>query len=69
MVSADQIRCPFKDNLENFTTVMILNFRTDVSGQTVQTLIRLLEEQSDEGLHCLLFDLHILTKYLQVWPL
>ena len=37
-------------------TVMILNFRTDMSGQTVQTQIRLLlEEQSDQGLHCSLF--------------
>ena len=28
-------------------------------GQTVQTQIRLLlEEQSDQGLHCLLFHLH-----------
>ena len=35
-------------------TVIILNFRTDRSGQTVQTQIRL-EEQSDQGLHCLLF--------------
>ena len=34
---------------------MILNFWTDRSGQTVQTQIRLLlEEQSDQGLHCLL---------------
>ena len=40
-------------------TLMILNFRTDRSGQTVQTQIRLLlEEQSDQGLHCLLFHLH-----------
>ena len=40
------------------TTVMILSFRTDRSGQTVQTQIRLLlEEQSDQGLHCLLFHL------------
>ena len=40
-------------------TVMILSFRTDMSGQTVQTQIRLLlEEQSDQGLHCLLFHLH-----------
>ena len=40
-------------------TVMILSFRTDKSGQTVQTQIRLLlEEQSDQGLHCLLFHLH-----------
>ena len=49
---------------------MNLNFRTDRTGQTVQTNIRLLqEEQSDEGLHCLLFHLHVLTKNLQVWPL
>ena len=31
------------------------------SGQTVQTKIRLLlEEQSDQSLHCLLFHLHLL---------
>ena len=42
-----------------FITVMILNFRTDQSGKTVQTKIRLLlEEQSDHGLHCLLFHLY-----------
>ena len=42
---------------------MILNFRTDRFGQTVQTQIRLLlEEQSDQGLHCLLFPLHVLNK-------
>ena len=41
-------------------TVMILSFRTNSSGQTVQTQIRLLlEEQSDQGLHCLLFHLHL----------
>ena len=42
------------------TTVMILNyFQTDRSGQTVQTQIRLLlEEPSDQGLHCLLIHLH-----------
>ena len=35
---------------------MIQSFQTDMSGQTVQTQIRLLlEEQSDQGLHCLLF--------------
>ena len=40
-------------------TVMILSFRTDIPGQTVQTQIRLLlEEQSDHGLHCLPFRLH-----------
>ena len=44
-------------------TVMILNFRTDRSGQTVQTQIRLLlEEQSDQGLHCLQFHLHLFVE-------
>ena len=44
-------------------TVMILNFRTDRSGQTVQTQIRLLlEEQSGQDLHCLLFHLHVFDK-------
>ena len=38
---------------------MTISFRTDMSGQTVQTQIRrLLQEQSDQGLHCLLFSLH-----------
>ena len=46
-------------------TVMILSFRTDRPGQTVQTQIRLLlEEQSDQGLHCLLFRLHCLDLLL-----
>ena len=27
-----------------------------------------LEEQSDEGLRCLLFHLHHLTKYPKLWP-
>ena len=44
-------------------TVMTLSFRTDSSRQTVQTQIRLLlEEQSDQGLHCLLFHLHHFDK-------
>ena len=43
--------------------VMTLSFRTDRYGQTVQTQIRLLlEEQSDQGLHCLLFHLHHFEK-------
>ena len=34
-----------------------------MSGQTVETQIRLLlEEQSDQGLHCLLFHLHLFNK-------
>ena len=50
--------------LSNFT-VMIQSFRTDRSGQTVQTQIRLLlEEQSDQGLHCLQFPLHLLDALL-----
>ena len=41
-------------------TVMNLSFRTFRPGQTVQTQIRLLlEEQSDQCLHCLLFHLHV----------
>ena len=44
---------------------MILSFRTDMPGQTVQTQIRLLlEEQSDQGLHCLPFRLHRLDSLL-----
>ena len=44
-------------------TIMILSFRTDRSGQMVQTQIRLLlEEQSDQRLHCLLFHLHLFDK-------
>ena len=40
--------------------VMILSFRTKRPGQTVQTQIRLLlEEQSDQGLQCLQFHLHL----------
>ena len=46
-------------------TIMTLSFRTDRSGQTVQTQIRLLlEEQSDQGLHCLLFHVHLLETFL-----
>ena len=49
--------------LEMPCTVMIPSFRTDMSGQPVQTQIRLLlEEQSDQGLHCLLFHLHLFDK-------
>ena len=41
-------------------TVMTLSFRTDRSRQTVQTRISLLLlEQSDQGLHCLLFNLNL----------
>ena len=42
-------------------TVMILGFPTNRPEVTVQTQIRLLlEEQSDQGLHCWLFHLHLL---------
>ena len=44
-------------------TVMFQSFRTNMSGQTVQTQIRLLlEEKSDQGLHCLLLRLHLFDK-------
>ena len=46
-------------------TVMILSFRTDWSGQIVQTQIRLLlEEQSDQGLHYLQYCVHLLDALL-----
>ena len=46
-------------------TVIILNIGTDRSEQTVQTQIRLLlKEQSDQGLLCLLFCLHLLNTML-----
>ena len=51
--------------MEIHHTVMILSFRIDLSEQTVQTQIRLLlEEQSDQGLHCLPFCLHLLDTFL-----
>ena len=44
---------------------MILSFWTDRSGQTVKTQIRQFwKEQSDQGLHCLLFRLHLLNTLL-----
>ena len=47
------------------STEMFLSFQTDRSGQTVQTQIRwLLEEPSDQGLHCLQFPLHLLDALL-----
>ena len=39
-----------------------LHVRTNRAEQTVQTLIRLLQkEQSDQGIHCLPFHLHLLV--------
>ena len=50
------IKCMVEWSKDLYVTVMILSFRTDRSRQTVQTQFRLLlEEQSDQGLHCLLF--------------
>ena len=43
-----------------YTTVIILNIGTDRSEQTVQTQM----EQSDQGLLCLLFCLHLLNTIL-----
>ena len=44
---------------------MIVSFWTDRSGQTVQTQIRLLlEEKSDQGVHCLQFCLPLFDALL-----
>ena len=49
-------------------TLIILSFRTDRSGQTVPTQIRLLlQEQSDQGLHCLLFHLGLFQEKVSGW--
>ena len=58
-------QCPFVFSLPRWCdNVMTLSFQTDRSGQTVQTQIRLLlEEQSDQGLHCLLFHLHLFLNF------
>ena len=50
----------YSENVINIALFLTLSFRTDRSGQTVQTQIRLLLE--DQGLH-------FLTKYPDVWPL
>ena len=51
------------DALIKSNTVMILSFWTYRSVQTVKTQIRLLlEEQSDQGFHRLLFHLHVFDK-------
>ena len=58
------IQKPMFVDLFSFT-VIILNIGTDKSEQTVQTQIRLLlMEQSDQGLLCLLFCLHLLNTIL-----
>ena len=52
------------------SNVIKLSAQTDRPWQTVQIQIRLLlEEQSDQGLHCLLVDLHLLDKFLMERPL
>ena len=56
-------------NMHVINTLKMENYRndpsfwTDRSGQIVQSQIKLLlEEQSDQGLHCLLFHLHHFDK-------
>ena len=39
--------------------LMIQSFQMDRAGQTVKTLTRLLQEQTDQGLHCLPFCLYL----------
>ena len=55
---------PFSLNIKGkydiVITIKVLNIGTDRSEQTVQTQIRLLlKEQSDQGIHCLPFHLHV----------
>ena len=56
-------------NLQEFkSTVQILCIGTDRSQQTVQTKIRLLlKKQSDQGLRCLPFHLHLLDALMQCY--
>ena len=45
--------------------VLIMHCPTDRSGETVQTKLRqILKEQSDQGLHCLIFHLRHLEALL-----
>ena len=65
MVKIIKVKQQSQSSQLNQYTVMILSFRTDMPGQTGQTQIRLLlEEQSDQGLHCLPFRLHHLDSLL-----
>ena len=55
-------------NLALYVTVKVLSIGTDRSEQTVQTQNTLLLgslEQSDQGLHCLLFHPHLLDAFWQ----
>ena len=42
-----------------YLTIITLSIGPDRSEQTVQTLIKAPKEQSDQGVHCLLFHLHV----------
>ena len=51
-------------NIKFTTTILALIFQTDRPYQTMQTQIRLLlQENSDQGLHCLSFQLHLWTNF------
>ena len=46
--------------LSTIKSIIMLNFQTDKSKQTVQTQTRLIKEKhSDQGLHCLQLPLHL----------
>ena len=56
---------PIISLLSYHSTVNFLSIQIDRSEKTVKTLIRLLlQEQSDQGLHCLQFHLHSLDTLL-----
>ena len=63
------LRIIIRDRVKNTTvvecTVQILCIGTDRSQQTVQTKIRLLLKQSDQGLRCLPFHQHLLDALMQ----
>ncbi|MEW8547161.1 MAG: hypothetical protein AB2693_26925, partial [Candidatus Thiodiazotropha sp.] len=59
-ILSDEFR-DFGPNVETESTVKIVYIGTDGPLQTLQTQITLLsKEQSDQGLHCLPFHLHLL---------
>ena len=65
LVNRRKVRCLWVWRCNETPIEIPYRFRTDRPGQTLQTQIRLLlEEQSDQGLHCLPFRLHRLDSLL-----
>ena len=66
-ISIQRVYILSKNNAISENTVMFLSFQTDRSWQTVQTQIRLLEEQSDQGLHSLIRVYTVCHSICIVW--